>query len=523
MNSNLFYRLLNYYHISEDEYRQLIAPVTEDTFALGHRFDHIDEALALIQAVMKENGKIFIYGDYDADGVMGTSILVKMFQYQNYEVSSYLPNRYEDGYGLTLKKAQEAIKNGIKLVITVDNGITAFEPIELLKKNGVHVLIIDHHQAQDELPNADYIIHPILSHFGKIPSSGAFTAFMFSMAFLGRYDKYLATLAAISLISDIMPLLDYNRNLLRLVISQYREGEFPALDVLKENEPFNEVTIGLKIAPKINAIGRLIDGSDINRLVSYFTDKETDKLLNYASWIFDVNEKRKIASKTASESLENLSAVKEEAIVFISEAKEGLLGLIANQLCSKYQKPTLVLTYDKSGDILKGSCRAPEGFNVVETFKKLQKYLLSFGGHALAGGCTLKVSDYQSFRQDFLHLVRSTPLQPVIREVIDLRLTEINEENYRLIQTFSPFGEGWSSPLFSLKRISVSSLFFSRDGHHLITQIGQNVRLTGFNISRDSLSKYQFVDMIGNLRINQYRGNRNIEFLIAKIKESSNI
>jgi len=523
MNDNLFHKLLNYYHISENEYYQLTAPVTDDNFAAGHQFDHIDEALALIRTVMKEKGRIFVYGDYDADGVMGTSILVKMFQYQNYEVSSYLPNRYEDGYGLTLKKAQEAIENDTKLLITVDNGITAFEPIELLKKNGVHVLIIDHHQAQDNLPNADYIIHPLLSHFGQIPSSGAFTAFMFSIAFLGRYDKYLATLAAISLISDIMPLVDYNRNLLRLVISQYHNGEFPALDVLKEDEPFNEVTIGLKIAPKINAIGRLIDGPDINRLVSYFTDEKNDNLLNYSSWIFNVNEERKLASKTASESLENLTAVNEEAIVFISEAKEGLLGLIANQLCSKYQKPTLVLTYDKSGDILKGSCRAPEGFNVVETFKTLQNYLLSFGGHALAGGCTLKASDYQSFRQDFLQLVHLTPLQPVVREVIDLRLTEINEDNYHLIQTFAPFGEGWPSPLFSLKRISVSSLFFSRDGHHLITQIGQNVRLTGFNISRDSLSKYQFVDMTGNLRINQYRGNKNIEFLISKIAESYNI
>ena len=121
MNKDLFQRLLDFYHISEDDYQKLIAPVSADSFAVGHQFDHIDEAIKLVRDVMNHQGKIFIYGDYDADGIMGTSILVKMFAYENYPVDYYIPSRYMDGYGLTLNKAQEAVEKGVELLICVAN------------------------------------------------------------------------------------------------------------------------------------------------------------------------------------------------------------------------------------------------------------------------------------------------------------------------------------------------------------------------------------------------------------------
>lgn len=521
-SENLLHRLLNYYHLTEAEYQNLLAPVSEDNFALGHHFEKMEEAIDLLRSVMKQKGKIFIYGDYDADGVMGTSILVKMFMYEKYPVSSYLPNRYEDGYGLTLKKAQEAIEKGISLVLTVDNGVTAFEPIALLHAHGVKVIVLDHHQNLDHLPLADFIIHPILSHFGTVPSSGAFTAFMFSLSFLGRYDKYLATLAAISLISDMMPILEYNRNLLRLVIQEYRDGEFPAIDALKDGEPFNEVSIGMKIAPKINAIGRLIDGPEINHLVGLFTRDDTSHLLNYIEWINGVNDNRKNASREASDSLTDFSS-SDAAIVIISEAKEGLLGLIANQLCNKYHVPCLVFAKDKSGEILKGSCRAPDGFNIVKAFEKLSPFLLTAGGHAMAGGCSIKSDSFEEFKAAFLSLAQSTPIVPATKDCVNLGITEINEASYEIVQSFSPFGEKWPSPLFSLKRLNVSALFFSRDGQHILTQLGRGVKITGFNISRDSLKEYRYIDCLGTLRKSSYRGNENIEFLISKISEAYNI
>lgn len=516
MNKDLFKRLLEYYQIDENDYANLIRPVSSKTFAHGHKFDHIDEAVKMVKEVMSQNGKIFIYGDYDADGVMGTSILVKMFKYLNYEVESYLPNRYQDGYGLTLKKAQECIDNKVDLLITVDNGVSCLEQIALLKNNNVKVLVIDHHEIGENIPNADYIIHPIYSHFGQTPSSGAFTAFVFSIAFLGRFDKYLSTLAAISLISDMMPLKEYNRDLLRIVIENYRDGEFYQIDALKDGDPFDENAIGMRIAPKINAIGRMIDGNDINRLVHYFTEDQIDNLLHYITWINDINELRKTLSK---EAVDNLGDIDQSlgAIIYVTDAKEGILGLIANHICNKYHLPTIVLTENVEKKELKGSCRAPEGFNIAEAFRKLSSLMIAGGGHAQAGGCTIAIEQFEQFKNAFIDLCKSSPIVYVEKPSVQILMNEINLDNYNLIKTFSPFGEAWKSPIFKLANINAKSLHYSKTGEHIFTSIGNQSRLVGFNISRQSLSDQHFIDLLGSFSISSFRGVQTLDFLIKEI------
>ena len=513
MSQQLFNKLLDYYGINESEYQDLIKPVDESSFAYGHHFKDIEKAHALLDGVIANNGKIVIYGDYDADGVMGTSILVKMLLYKNVHPSYYLPNRYVDGYGLTLEKAKEYVENKYDLVICVDNGIAAIEPIKYLKEHDVKVLVLDHHELQGELPPADVILHPIYSNFGSVASSGAFVAFMFSIEFLGFFDKYLSILASISLISDMMPLKEYNRNLLRLVFSNYHDGEFFTIDALKEMEPFNEVTIGMKIAPKINAIGRMIDGNEINNLVEYFTSSKKDELLHYIEWINSTNEDRKNLSKEVAQQLENFSS-DEKGIVYISNVKEGLLGLIANSLVNKYRVPTLVMALEKSGESYKGSCRAPEGFNVVKSFETLKDYFEAFGGHPGAGGCTVKKEKIDAFKNAFLNYCETHPLEKIEKPYIDLSITDINLDNLRLIETFSPFGEAFPRPLLKISNVHVPSLFFSRNGEHLISKIGQNAKLTGFGISRSSLEGYRYIDIYGSLRESIFNGYITTEFVI---------
>ncbi len=517
MNKDLLNRLLDYYHLTFEDYGKLIAPVSEENFALGHKFDHMKEAVTLVNEVMAHEGKIFIYGDYDADGIMGTSILVKMFSYKNYPVNYYIPSRYLDGYGLTLKKSKWAVENNIELVICVDNGISAFEPIEYLKQNGVKVLVLDHHQEQDRLPVADYILHPIVSHFGETASCGGFVAFMFSQAFLGRFDKYLSTLAAISVISDMMPLKDYNRNFLRLVFKNYKNHEFKQIDALKEGEEFNEVAIGMKIAPKINAIGRLIEDESINNLVEFFTRDDDEKFLNYITWINNTNEERKNASKEASDSLTDIDE-SSKAIVYVTNAKEGLLGLIANQIASKYQKPTIVFSSDISGEFYKGSSRAPIGFNVADSFIALSEYLEAYGGHAGAGGCTIRKDRFEEFKKAYLKYAEETPLQVVEKPFVKLGITELNFDNYELISTFSPFGEEWPRPYFKMGPINTKSLLYSKDGNHILTSLGLNSRLTGFNLPRSLFTELPFIDVYGTLRLSTFRNFTNVEFLINEYK-----
>ena len=517
MNQSLFQRLLDFYHISEQEYQKIIAPVSADTFACGHQFDHIKEAVELVNDVMKENGKVFIYGDYDADGIMGTSILVKMFNYKNYPVEYYIPSRYLDGYGLTLNKAQEAIEKHIDLLICVDNGVSAFEPIKLLKDNGVKVLVLDHHEIQDELPVCDVLLHPTFDRFGEVASSGAFVAFNFSRAFLGRFDKYLSTLAAVSLISDMMPILEYNRELLRIVFENYLDGEFLQFDLLKDNEPFNETTIGMKIAPKINSIGRVLTDTSVNLLVKFFVSEIKEEILHYIDWINETNEDRKNISKEAvNQDLE--IDENDRAIVYISDAKEGILGLIANSLLNKYGLPVVVLAKDEEKGFYKGSARAPEGFSIVDAFNSCQQYTVAAGGHASAGGCTVPVENIDAFKKAFMEYAINHPIKAEEHPNVELGLTELTMENYQLVKSFGPFGEAWPNPSFILKHIATRSLFFSRTKEHIFTQIGQKSRIVGFNFGYDLVRQYQFINMEGILRLNTFNGNTNLEFFTKKIQ-----
>lgn len=516
----LFLRLLNYYHLSEEEYAQLVRPVTTDNFASGHYFENIDQCVTLLKAAMVENKKIIIYGDYDCDGVISISILVKMFASLNYPIAYHVPNRYLDGYGLNIKRAEEIVNDGFDMIITVDNGITAFEGIAYAKAHGLQVLIIDHHQPGQALPDADAILHPFLSHFGTIPTSAGFTTFMFAKAVLERFEPFLAVLAAISIISDMMPLIGYNRDFLRLVIANYQDNLYPCIDLLKENEPFNEVTIGMRISPKINAIGRLMDNDhDLRKIIDFLTNDDHDLLLNYIQWINSVNNERKDVTKNASENSKEVD-ISEAAIVAIIPEKEGVIGLIANSFVKKYHKPTIIFALDQTGAYYKGSCRAPKGFNVVDAFKKLEDLVETSGGHSMAGGCTIKIENFELFKDRFIILANETIVEDEVDEVIPLYLNEITFENFDVVRAFSPFGENWPSPKFMLSRIRVASLMYSRDGQHIITAIGNNAKISGFYFSKKMLQEYQFVNLIGTLRLSRYFNRTSLEFLVNEIINS---
>ena len=519
MKGTLFDRLLEYYEIDQDTYLELTKEVTIDNFASGHHFKDMEKAVEITKKAIANKDKIFIYGDYDADGIMSTSIVVKSLLMLGTVPSFYIPNRYNDGYGITLEKAKEIVEDDVKLVITVDNGVSANEAISYLKEHGLTVLVLDHHVVPDVVPPADVIIHPTYSGFGETASSAGFVCFMFSWALLGRFDKYLSSLAAISIISDMMPLKDYNRHFLRLVFSNYRNNEFYAIDLLKEEMMFDESAIGMKIAPKINALGRLLDDKTINYVVHYFVTTDRTKIDKLYKWINDKNEERKIIGKQAEESLNSFVSDK-KAIVLYKDVPEGLLGILSNHLCSKEHKPTIVFTDERGGEMLKGSCRAPEGFNVIDAFAYCGDLLVTSGGHALAGGCSIYKKDLKAFEDKFVEFAEKTPIQKVIPQRIEIGLTEINDESYKLIRSLAPFGEGWKLPVLILKHIKTTSLTFSKTGEHILSYIGSDVRLTGFGISRVAVRDYAFINAIGNLKKSTYRGITSLEFVIRSIEEN---
>lgn len=518
----LLNRLLNFYHISEDEYHELIKEVDYSNFLNSHQFNDIINASSLVKESIKNHDKIMIYGDYDADGIMGTSILKKMFSILSYDADFYVPNRYLDGYGLNIDKAKEIVNKKYNLVITVDNGISAIEAISYLKERDIKVIVLDHHTPHDDIPCADFIIHPTLSSFSSISSSGGFVAFIFSYYVLGYYDKYLSILASISVVSDMMPMKAHNRNLLKINIKNYIDNEFLQIDLLKENNPFNEYTIGSKIAPKINAIGRLIKDDSINDLVRYFVSDNNEEILSLYNWINSTNEIRKEKSTNiANELLLKIANNNEPCIVMKLDVEEGLLGLLANKLLKELNKTTILFTEDiNDPSKLKGSCRTKKGIDVIETFSKLNDLIIVSGGHELAGGLTINKSDFLEFKERFISLLKNANTFKEEIDYIDFGITDLSFENYNLIKTFSPFGEEWKEPKFKIKRIKTDSLTFSKDGKHIVSTIGLNTRLVGFNFSYDYIKQFKYIDIIGKLKVTYFRNQSNLEFSISEIQET---
>ncbi len=512
-------KLLDYYHISQDDYNYLTRDVSFDSYHIPTEFQGMKEVSDEIKKDIKSGDKIMVYGDYDTDGIMSTSILVRSLQELGAKVGYYIPSRYLDGYGMSLERAKEIADKGYNVVILIDNGVSVFEPIAYLKDKGMTVIVIDHHEMIDKLPNADYILHPDIAKYGKTPVCAGYLAYLFSYYLLGRFDFKLALLAAISTIGDMMPLKEYNRDLLRSVFKSYRIGYFPAVDTLNEGLDFDEMGISSRISPKINAVGRVIKDTTINRLVRYFVTDDRELISKYALWINDINAERKALSEGIIASVDSME--KDDAYVLKYDIQEGLLGIIANTVLRKFNVPVVCFASDSvNTDCLKGSIRTPAGYDVMEIFSKLSKYLLASGGHTSAGGLTIKESDLEDFTRDFKALVKGVEVPEIEEKVIDINITEIILENYYILHKLSPFGIEWEQPSFKLSHVKASSLEYSRSGEHIISRISMSSKFVGFGFSKEMLSHYDFIDLIGNFSQSEYRGKYSLDFMIKEIKES---
>ena len=424
-----------------------------------------------------------------------------------------------------MENAEKIANGGYDLVICVDNGITLVEPIKYLKDKGVSVVVLDHHQVQEILPDANYILHPQLSNYGETATSAAYVSFMFSIALLGKIDRYLATLASISLVSDMMPLVSYNRDLLKNIIDEYKPGIYKNIDYLLGDEVFDENSIGQKIAPKINAVGRIIKDTTINRLVKYFTVDDEQMILNYFMWIDEVNEKRKKMTIEAKNSIyEKVSELGSEmsTISIIDAVEEGLIGLLANSIITEKKKPTIVFTTLNAEDgVLRGSARSLPGFNVVECFNLMKDFAITFGGHELAGGITIYEKDYDKFIKIFEEYSLNHPCKEEFGDSIELGISDFNEETYHLINSFSPFGEGWKSPLFALKRIKSSTLTLSRNNLHVISSCGLNNRIIIFNVDKEKIDSFDYVDLFGRMKLNYFNNRKFLDFVVKTFDKNN--
>jgi single-stranded-DNA-specific exonuclease len=508
-------RLLDYYDLNEEGYAALSAGPSFSSIPLFQEEGPVKAALQRIVQALNQQEKILVYGDYDCDGVMSTSIMTRTLRKLGARVSSYLPSRYLDGYGLSLQNAKKLPEAGYKLVITVDNGVSAKEPLEYLKSQGIDVIIIDHHEIIGELPPAVAVIHPTTLNYGPIPVSAGYLSFIFSVSLLKEKDDYLLSLGALSTLSDMMPLKGYNRTLVQLGLTAMNANHYPAISDFLEKSQIDEKVLALDFIPAINAIGRLVEDTTINRLVPYFSEEDSVKRVPIANWMKDINTRRKALTKQAESTLSIDPSA--PAIVVVSSLPEGLNGLLANRLLNEYNKPVCVFSPCQSDpSLLVGSMRSQEGFNVMKALAGLDAYLVRSGGHAFAGGLSIKKSDLEAFSKELLFDALKFQINPQKNKRIPLELDECTLENYRLIRTFGPFGMEWKEPDFLLRDIASQSLTFTRDGRYLSTSLPGGVRLFSFKLSSAEVATSQSLNLLAHFALNEYKGRTSLDILVEK-------
>lgn len=512
----LFEKLLKYYHLSKKDYDLLSTPLEEIHLLEPTSIKGMNRVKSRIFEAIKNNEKIIIYGDYDCDGISATSIMYRTFQILNYHVSYYIPSRYQDGYGLNVQNVEKIAEAGYKLIICVDNGISQHDAIHLAKEHGIDVIVIDHHEVPSERTEAYEIIHPSVSEISPIFGSGGYMALYVSAALLGSYDDYLVTIAGLSVISDLMELKGPNRDLVRLAIDRFEKNKYLPLRLLTESPIINEKTFSMEIAPKINAIGRMMEKNEANLLVKYFTTDNQQDIYSLCDWINRINAERKEITRVTVDNLqEDFSSL--PGICVNIDTKEGIIGLIANRFLNLYNVPSLVFTKDVlHPEILKGSIRSKEGFNVTKAFKSLEKYLVTGGGHSFAGGLSIKAEDFEQFKNDFLNLCEQYQIEEEKKPSIELSLSEITMTNYELVRSFAPFGMGFEEPLFSIENIPTKGLVFISEGKHLSTPLTISTKLLGFNMNKDEIQSKAKMDIEGHFNLSSYRGATTLEFRVSK-------
>ncbi len=510
-------RLCQYYDLSEGDYEQLtLAPSLSSIPWIDDKED-TKKAIALIQELRDKKQRILVYGDYDTDGVMSCSILVAALRHFGLSVAGYLPSRYLDGYGLNAKNVEKIHEKGFSAIMTCDNGVTAHEALQKAKALGMKVIVLDHHEMDETAPEADVLIHPTALAYGDVPISAGYLSFVFSKALLQTVDPYLMCLGAISTLSDLMPLRDYNRVIVRLMLEEVNHKDYPTIKALTSQTTLDESTFQLEIIPKINSIGRYETGTTINRLLHYFSEPTpfSADQEKRAAWINEVNEKRKELTKQAADSLE--IHPEDAAIVVKSSLPEGLNGLLAGRLLSQYDKPIAVFSLDeKNKGYLVGSLRSKEGFDILKAFQEAKTSFLHQGGHAFAAGCTIKESDFDSFKKDFIFSALKHKLAPKKKEAIPIALNECNMTSYRILRTFAPFGMEWEAPKFRLDGLNPTTFTYLKEGKYLCVRLTNDTKILSFSLGQDAFEPDEKVSLLLTMKRNEFKGEESLDLMAER-------
>lgn len=494
----------------------------------------MEKAVSRIRLGIENGEQILIYGDYDADGMTSASIAKEALEILGAEVQIYLPNRFTDGYGPNKSVYKYFIEQqDISLIITVDNGVAGHEAIAYAQDHGVDVIVTDHHSLPEELPDAFAIVHPEhpQADYPFKSLAGCGVAFKLACALLESLPTEMLDLVAIGTIADMVSLTDENRIMVKAGLAILKETErIGLLELMSVSdvsiEDITEETVGFKLAPQLNALGRLDDPNPAIELLTGFDDEEVRAI---AQMINRKNEERKeIVESIFEEAMTMVNLDKPVQVLAKEGWHPGVLGIVAGRILEQISQPVIVLNIENG--LAKGSARSVEALDIFHALNQNRDLFVAFGGHSGAAGMTLQAEDLDKLDSLLCDYVSNYQLDLSQKNslIIDghLNFTELSLESLRSLERLAPFGMDNKKPVFLLKNVKVTQArTMGQNGSHLklkLTQGKDSFDLVAFNQGHlaQEFQQAQQLELAVTLSVNKWNGQTTLQLMMvdARVK-----
>ena len=530
--------LVNRNITEEEQINKFLKPKRND-FYDPYKMPDMKIAVQRILKAIHNKERIIIYGDYDVDGITSVTVLKSFLEERGITVAEYIPNRLEEGYGLNKIAIEEIVKQKYTLMITVDCGISANEEVEYANQLGIETIITDHHEPGNELPNAIAVVDAKRKDnsypFRNLAGVGVVFKLIQALSIELNLDekeylKYL-DIVCIGTISDIVPLVDENRVIVKLGLKLVEQTKNLGLKAILQASGYNKIdsnTISFGVAPRINACGRMGHQEEALKL---FLSKNPDEVIELTQKLNEYNKLRQDIEKNiytdAITQIEKDKLSDKNTIVLMGKNwHHGVIGIVSSKITELYFKPSILLC--EEDDYGKGSGRSIPGFDLYEALTECQGSIEKFGGHSMAVGINVKKDKLQEFKEQLEEIAVQKHIEdivPILKIDMQVSLDDIDKEMVESLNELEPFGEENKMPLFAIKNLKIDSIRALSEGKHLKLTLKDNkniINAIGFNLGYLS-TEYRIgdkIDVVGNLEINNFNGVDNIQINIKDIMKS---
>ena len=537
--------------IETDEINKFLKPAYEHLLD-PHLFVEMNKAVNRIWKAIQNQEKIVVFGDYDADAVTANAVLQHTFRYLGVDSQSYIPDRFAEGYGLNLEAFEKFKSEGVNLVITVDCGTNSVEVADFCCRNGIDLVITDHHEITGDIPKAYALINPKnpKETYPEKQITGVGVAFKLVQGLLGQtekverrlsehgksyvvgWEKWLLDLVAIGTVADCHSLMGENRILVTYGLKVLSKTRWLGLRLLMEEagvdlKTIDTMTLGFVLAPRINAAGRL---EHANIALSLLTSEDFEEAVNLAKQLQTINTRRQdLTARMVSEAKEHAILQANRPVLVLADKgwSKGVVGLVAGRLTDSYARPVIAL---EQGDVEStGSVRGFADFDVIEMLKDASDVLLRFGGHKQAAGLTLLTANLPQFKKlIWEHAEIALKERPLVDQLLldfELRVEDLKPETIELINLLEPYGFGNPRPKFLLRSVKVNRLKAVGEGgkHIQMTILKENIAMDTITFNQPFLAQaIQVGDIIhiaGELQLNNWGGRKKLKMRVIDVKK----